>query len=552
MTHETAVDPSQHRSPDRPGKWFWLGLLAIFSFSIALRFWGLERFNKLVFDEVYFAQYARNYLTGTPFFDAHPPLSKYLIAIGIWLGQLLPFGRDAVNSDTGTALTTWSYRWLNALVGSFLPVLLGLLAWEVSRRWRLALLAALFLALDGLFLVESRYALNNIYLVGFGLLGHWFLMKALGTKLPAGKTALFWPWLIAAGLAFGASIAVKWNGLAFWVGALLVWLLMRGRAWVEQRLQRRARADRASQGQGSALIATSGQSSPLQAIHQLTLRHWAIGLGAVPVVLYSLLWIPHLLQNPGSNFLTLHQQILGYHQSIGDGEKVHPYCSRWYTWPLLLRPLAYVYAKVADPNAPIDWKNPTPPLLASASPRIFDVHALGNPLLWWLAAIALVLSLGWVGRLAYRAIAAPTGVPLGPMRSLTSRARRFAGRQWQFSLAWETALRPARVLSTDALVLVYFLVNYGANWLPWARVSRCTFLYHYMGALTFSLLVLAWWVDRALRDERNGRFVLAWAALAVIAVAFVFWLPIWLGLPLTEWGWQMRVWSWGKNLLNWI
>ncbi len=45
--------------------------------------WQLERFNTLVFDEVYYAKFANDYLTKTPFFNAHPPLSQYIIAIGI-------------------------------------------------------------------------------------------------------------------------------------------------------------------------------------------------------------------------------------------------------------------------------------------------------------------------------------------------------------------------------------------------------------------------------------------------------------------------------------
>ena len=62
---------------------FSLAMLGVFLFSLSLRFWKLERFNTLVFDEVYYAKFANDYLTKTPFFNAHPPLSQYIIAIGI-------------------------------------------------------------------------------------------------------------------------------------------------------------------------------------------------------------------------------------------------------------------------------------------------------------------------------------------------------------------------------------------------------------------------------------------------------------------------------------
>ncbi|NJN39333.1 MAG: phospholipid carrier-dependent glycosyltransferase, partial [Acaryochloridaceae cyanobacterium CSU_3_4] len=74
-------------APGRPPLplWFWGGLLCTWLFALALRFWGLARFNTLVFDEVYFAKFGHHYLTHTEFFDAHPPLGKYLIALGITL-----------------------------------------------------------------------------------------------------------------------------------------------------------------------------------------------------------------------------------------------------------------------------------------------------------------------------------------------------------------------------------------------------------------------------------------------------------------------------------
>ena len=159
--------------------WFWIGLVGIFLFSIVLRFWGLGRFNTFVFDEVYYAKFANNYLTNTKFFNAHPPLSQYIIAMGIWIGSHLPIGQDTVNNLTGSVRSTWSYRWLNALTGSFIPLVVAAIAYQISLRRNYALIAALFAATDGLFLVESRYALNNIYLVIFGLLGQLFLLLGL-------------------------------------------------------------------------------------------------------------------------------------------------------------------------------------------------------------------------------------------------------------------------------------------------------------------------------------------------------------------------------------
>ena len=169
------MQPISHQS----SKWFVIGMASIFIFSAILRFWQLGRFNTLVFDEVYYAKFANNYLTQTEFFNAHPPLSQYIIAIGIWISSHLPFGQEIVNNETGSTLASWSYRWVNALTGSFIPLVVGAIAYQLTYRWSYGLVAALLIALDGLFLVESRYALNNIYLVFFGLLAHLCLILSL-------------------------------------------------------------------------------------------------------------------------------------------------------------------------------------------------------------------------------------------------------------------------------------------------------------------------------------------------------------------------------------
>ena len=146
-----------------------LALVIIWIFSAILRFWRLDAFNTLVFDEVYYAVFANNYLIGKEFFNAHPPLSQYIIAVGIWLSSLIPLGTEQVNGLAGSLLSTFSYRWMNAVTGSLIPILIGAIAWQLTHRRNYAVLAALFAALDGLFLVESRYALSNIYLVFLGL-----------------------------------------------------------------------------------------------------------------------------------------------------------------------------------------------------------------------------------------------------------------------------------------------------------------------------------------------------------------------------------------------
>ncbi|NET33042.1 MAG: phospholipid carrier-dependent glycosyltransferase, partial [Cyanothece sp. SIO1E1] len=94
--------------------WFGIGMIGLLFGAALLRFWGLGRFNTLVFDEVYFVKFANHYLLHAPFFDAHPPLGKYLIAMGMWLTDRLPLPSNlSLNDLSGSLRSPISYRWMN-------------------------------------------------------------------------------------------------------------------------------------------------------------------------------------------------------------------------------------------------------------------------------------------------------------------------------------------------------------------------------------------------------------------------------------------------------
>jgi dolichyl-phosphate-mannose--protein O-mannosyl transferase len=366
-------------------------------------------------------------------------------------------------------------------------------------------ISGLFMALDGLFLVESRYALNNVYLVLFGLLGLWGFLLALDSD-HLGKRRL---WLAMAGVAFAASASIKWNGLWFLLGAyglvVVAWLLR----WANTQ-----GIDRLFQWHLSGY-------SPLQRLTQLPLWEIGLGLGILPAITYGLIWIPHLKLNAKvgfwSDFWELQRQILTYHQQVGSGPNIHPYCSSWYSWLWMVRPVAYFYQNT-NPGDPLPTGKSTLPI--GPNQVIYDVHAIGNPMLWWLGTIAiglvfislLVVLLQWLQ------------VP-----ALT-----------RFFLA------SPLLSATDRWLLGFLAINYLANLLPWTRVTRCAFLYHYMGASVFATMAIAWVVDRWLRSPEANLRRMAIAAITAIGLGFLFWLPMYLGLPLSAADFRARIWfpSW--------
>jgi dolichyl-phosphate-mannose-protein mannosyltransferase len=445
---------------------YWpLGLGLIWGVALVLRFWGLERFHTLVFDEIYFARFGHHYLTQTPFFDGHPPLGKYFIAIGIWLQGFTP----------------WGYRWMNALVGSLIPILVSGIAYRLSHRHRFALIAGAFAVLDGLLLVESRYALINIYLLFWGLLTHFCFLTALEKRRR-------WLWLTLTGISMGATIAVKWNGLWLILGPYSVWAI----------------------GWGLSHFKQLPKWKPALRLVHLSPFIMVGYMGIIAVTCYGLIWIPHLQQNVDHNFWQLHSEILAYHRRIGSGPEVHPYCAAWYTWPWLIRPLSYFYQRGISPSGPMPVYGP--PLPTEATPWIFDVHGMGNPPLWWFSTIAILLLLGQAG-------------------------------YWGFSrlqTQQTTTLSTRPQLTSTIWVPLYLCINYAANLLPWILVSRCTFIYHYLPAAIFSSMAAAWLIDQWLDSSRTLR-IIALICLNLAVLGFLFWLPIYLGLPLSQADWQLRL-----------
>jgi len=147
---------------------------------------------------------------------------------------------------------------------------------------------------------------------------------------------------------------------------------------------------------------------------------------------------------------------------------------------------------------------------------VYDVHAIGNPVLWWLstAAIALLLVM-WVSRF----------------------------KRW---LPLNKKMLTYPVMTTYAWTAFYLGCLWLVNWLPWVRVTRCTFLYHYMGASMFSLMAIALLVDRWLTHPEPWQKIAGITTIVLVVAAFIFWLPLYLGLPIPIEAIQLRRWfvSW--------
>jgi dolichyl-phosphate-mannose-protein mannosyltransferase len=478
------TDPPTPRSLPEWDWWLLIGSLLILVIALGLRLWHLDAIEYPVFDEVYFPKHAEEYLSATPFRDGHPPLAKYLIAVAI-----MAFGHDA-----------FAYRIASAIAGAIIPILAIGVTYRLSGRRFLALVVGGLSVTDGLFLVESRFGLINVFLVAFGLAAQVLFLAALERK--GWLRTLY---LSCAGIMLGASAAVKWNGLGFWLMTLVLIALVWGISWLKPELDKN-----------------------LGILAQIKTLHWwqyLLFLAIAPAAIYVLQWLPHIiLYAPTPDIAQLRAEpnlvnwlaytwrsLIAFNQDIWDynhnsavmGMNSHPYCSSWFSWPISSRPIGYYYH------------------YDETTKMVADVHAIGNPVLWWFSTLAVII-LSVQGLRRFRAVNA------------------------------------------------YVLIGYAANYLPWLIVSRCLFIYHYMSASIFSFMALAIVLDQVLPELSNRlksvkdlwvnvrsqwwRYAAFTGIILAVVITQIYFLPIWLGTEISFQEFYQRMWSryipW--SWFNWI
>ena len=170
--------------------WADYALIFIGVFALAIgwfaRLYRLGFPRRLIWDEIYFPVFARDYLNGTPFFDLHPPLGKFIIAAGIVLVGDTPVG----------------WRLMPALFGCSMIPLAAVLGWYYLGGKVAALLLATFVACETVLIVYSRTGLMD------GIVVFFVLATFLSAVLVRRRGQVLWPTIL-----LGLSVAVKWAAL---------------------------------------------------------------------------------------------------------------------------------------------------------------------------------------------------------------------------------------------------------------------------------------------------------------------------------------------------
>jgi len=363
--------------------WGWVIPLAITAFAGFLRFWRITRPKGKVFDEVYYAHDAWNLLhhgveldagkhDQTAGFIVHPPLGKWMIAVGEGL-----FGNNPLG-----------WRFSAAVIGTISVLLIARIARRLFRSPVLGCVAALLLAFDGLEFVQSRTSMLDIFLMfwvlaAFGALvadrddGRVRLLSALdavgsGEVSPMGPFLGVRPWRWVCGFCLGAAIATKWDGL-FWIPVFLLLAV-----WWDAGARRVAGVQQPVKGAivNDGLLALVPFLVLPVVVYTVSWTGWFLSDGAHAwdhdrYVHHGQSWLAHDWA-VFRGWLTYHREIYNFHSGL---HATHPYLSNPWGWLLLARPVAYYYSA---------------PHGCGASSCSQEVLGIGTPAIWWMSIPALV------------------------------------------------------------------------------------------------------------------------------------------------------------------
>ena len=363
-------------------------VIAVAAIAGVIRFAAIDDPQELVFDEVYYAKAGCIQVTEasddvcrveagdeTYWLEnewdmgswVHPPLGKLTVGLGIELFSMSSFG----------------WRVTSALAGIGVAVFTALMAQLLFAKpvWTFA--AGLLIAVEGLNVVQSRIALLDIHLAFWVTLGFLLLLcdrrwidrrtsaalaEAAATEPEATEpdatqphesapihvpSPFFRAWRFAAGIAFGAAVAVKWSG-AMAIPAAIAFTYL----WETTRRRR------GGLGYRSAIRRTLG----------LETLGIVVALAIMPLIAYAVTWVPWFVHFDATlaDWYYQHKDMIRYHRDLRPTAldpktdtftPTHGYYSNAWTWIPMLRPVSY--------------------FVQDLGPDIRQILAIGNPVLFW-------------------------------------------------------------------------------------------------------------------------------------------------------------------------
>jgi dolichyl-phosphate-mannose-protein mannosyltransferase len=394
----------------------------------------------------------------------------------------------------------WAWRLPNASVGIALVAITYALGRRMFESRLTGALAAGFVIFDGAFLVDSRTGVPDIVYISLAALSYLLLFRFTQSSNPCEGRRTLLMLGSALGLCLGGKLLLPEVAALIVIGFLLHALASRWPA-----LDQNAGDARRRLILGSLLLVGS------------TAALWYVAVFVPNYIFLGWRGIQALLQ--------YFRDAIWFEQTVTEVPDLR--ASPWWSWPLMLHPFVYW-------NETLD------------ASQIATIWFGGNPVLWWGALSAI-------------------------------------------------AIFCVRLVSRPNAATAFVVIGYFAYLLILSPISRTMYLYHFMPAAFLAMLALAkvvsdcWrgaarrWeqalllaalipaLGLALGDTRAPYAIVAMAAacglmlwrlkdagkpvcvsfLASALAAFVYFLPIWYGLPIARASFDARMWLHQPGVADW-
>lgn len=306
------------------------------------------------FDEIYHARTAYEHLHRIePYETTHPPLGKLLIALGIMVFGMNPFGWRIIGALCGAAMIPCMYLFGKKLFGGrFFPFC-----------------AALLLTFDFMHFTQSRIATIDVYAAFFILLMYYYFYDYLvsiqtGTGFGE-RTKESLGSFIRSGLCFGLGTAAKWITLYGVAGLAILFLWSKGRQIHAYLKTSRQMKDKPLEFQKAKSFLWFNLVYPVLCGVMFFL--------IIPAIIYLLSYLPFMMvPGPGHGLqavLTYQSHMFNYHKTL---VATHPFASSWWEWPFIIKPI-WFYGR-------------NNLALGTTS----SIVSLGNPAIWWLGVLFVI------------------------------------------------------------------------------------------------------------------------------------------------------------------
>lgn len=446
--------------------------------------------NRVVFDELHFSKFCDRLLTGTWFFDIHPPLGKLILAYGSYI---MGYRADPtfVIDRVGKPYPTHVKYYLMRYISAFFSVLTVPITYIIARLLNLSISASILststVLLDFIGLIEGRLILMDSQLLFFCQLS-LALALLLWRTVPGSQARVIL--LIATGVACGLALSIKHTALA--TPALIVLVSFLDIHFTNMPLS--------LMECGAAIVCGLGVYAGcfyvlFQAVHHTGERYD----GFMPLhfrrtLIGSNEYDPSAVRAPFHQlFMYLNRRMITSNASV---KRRHNWESKWYDWIINRRGILFY-----------SFRQPRSPDSDSAERLKTQIYLIGNPVVVWLVlgvVVTLMVSLA-IG-VRYR-------------RSLDRLLLKSSGRA--------TATAARFHLGTA----VFLICGWICNLVPYILVDRAAFLYHYLPGMFYGQLLCGLAVDGL---PRRGRKTVVSIAVTLMAAAVVYWGPWIYGLPLTD------------------